>query len=117
MPTDEQERLKRLRDKQLNARDPLVKQRQFQRSSSVKEKRMRKPFSFKKALAEDIPHVVKMPFYGLLLGILVLLILPNLWMSQWAVIVAGALTLGFIIFGVVMGSSLDLRDDIRRHIK
>lgn len=114
---DEQERLKRLRDKQLNARDPLVKQRQFQHSSSVKEKRMRKPFSFKKALAEDIPHVIKMPFYGLLLGILVLLILPNLWISTWAVIVSAGLTLGFIVFGVVMGNSLDLRDEIRRHIK
>jgi hypothetical protein len=111
------ERLKRLRDKQLNARDPLVKQRQFQHSSSVKEIRMRKPFSFKKAPVEDIPHIVKMPFYGLLLGIVVLVILPNLWISKWAVIVAAGLTLGFIIFGVVMGSSLDLRDDIRRHIK
>jgi hypothetical protein len=117
MSNDEQERLKRLRDGQLKARDPLVKQKQFQHSSSVKEKRMRKPFSFKKALAEDIPHVVKVPFYGLLLGVLVLVILPNLWDSKWAVLVSGGLTLLFIIFGVVFGNSLDLRDDIRRHIK
>jgi uncharacterized membrane protein len=115
MPMDEQERLKRLRDKQLAARDPLVKQRQFQNSSAVKEKRMRKPFSYKKALAE-IPHLIKMPFYGLVLGVVVLLILPNLWISKWAVIVSGGLTLAFIIFGVVMGNSLDLRDEIRKHI-
>ena len=115
MPTDEQERLRQLRDKQLAARDPLVKQRQFQKNSSVKERRMREPFSFKKAL-NDIPQVVRMPFYGLLLGVLVVVILPNLWDSKWAVIVAGGLTLFFITFGVVLGNSLDLRDDIRRHM-
>jgi hypothetical protein len=116
MSMSEQERLKRLREKQLTARDPLVKQRQFQHSSSVKEVRMRKPFSFKKAWA-DIPHVIKMPFYGLLLGMVILLILPNLWSSGWAGIVSGGLTLVFIILGVVAGNSFDLRDQIRRHLE
>lgn len=116
MPTDEQERLKKLREKQLTARDPLVKQRQFQRSSSVKERRMREPFSLKKAW-KVIPHVIKTPFYGLLLGVLVMLVLPSLWVSKIAVIVAGGLTFFFIIMGVFVGSSLDLRDDIKDHIQ
>lgn len=116
MSRDEQEKLKQLRDKQLTARDPLVKQRQFQHSSSVKEKRMRKPFSFKKAWA-DIPHIIKMSFYGLILGVVVMFILTNLWISKWAGIVSGGLTLAFIIFGVIIGNSLDIRDSIRDHIK
>lgn len=116
MSTDEQERLKQLRNKQLAARDPLVKQRHFQYSSSVKEKRMRKPFSFKKAWA-DIPHVIKIPFYGLILGVAALFILPSLWLSKWAVAVAGGLTLVLIIFGVIVGNAMDLRDSIKDHIK
>ena len=116
MSTDEQEKLKRLRDKQLTARDPLVKQRHFQHGSSVKEKRMRKPFSFKKAWT-DIPHVIKIPFYGLLLGVAALFILPSLWLSKWAVVAAGGLTLVLIIFGVIVGNAMDLRDSIKDHIK
>ena len=41
----EQERLKRLRDRQLSERDPLVKQRQFQRMSARNETH---PNDFKK---------------------------------------------------------------------
>lgn len=116
MSTDEQERLKRLRDKQITARDPLIKQRHFQQSSSIKEKRMEKPFSFKKAWA-DIPHVIKTPFYALLFGVAVSFILPNLWASKWAALVAGALTLALIIFGIIVGNVLDIRDKIKDHIK
>ena len=116
MPTDEQERLKQLRNKQLAARDPLVKQRHFQSSSSIKEKRMRKPFSFKKAWM-DIPHVIKMPFYGLILGVAALFILPIFWISKWAIVAAGGLTLVLIVFGVIVGNAMDLRDSIRDHIK
>ncbi|MBK8781902.1 MAG: hypothetical protein IPO22_08875 [Anaerolineales bacterium] len=89
MSDQEQERLKRLREKQLQARDPLVKQRNFQHSSSVKEKRMRKPFSLAKAWKKDIPHIIKAPLYGLLLGVVVIFVLPMLWVSPYA-IYAGA---------------------------
>jgi len=40
----ELERLKRLRERQLTDRDPLVKQRQFQRSSAQREKKLKKPY-------------------------------------------------------------------------
>lgn len=116
MPDLEFERLKRLRQKQLADRDPLVKQRQFQHSSVVKEKRMRKPFSLKKAWS-DIPHSIKGPFYGLIIGVLVIVILPNFWISPFAFLAGGVATLLFIIFGFIMGNSLDLRDDIKDHIK
>ncbi len=116
MSNQEQERLKRLREKQLQARDPLVKQRNFQHSSAVKEKRMRKPFSMSKAW-KDIPHIIKAPFYALILGVILVFVLPMLWDSPYAVIAAAGATLMFIIFGVVFGSSLDLRDEIKDHIK
>ncbi|MDO9300602.1 MAG: hypothetical protein Q7T89_04425 [Anaerolineales bacterium] len=116
MPESESERLKKLRQKQLTDRDPLVKQRQFQHDSVIKEKRMRKPFSFKKAWS-DIPHSIKIPFYGLIFGILVIVILPNFWKSSYAILAGAGVTLLLIIFGFIVGNSLDLRDDIKDHIK
>ena len=116
MPEQENERLKRLRERQLADRDPLVKQQKFQRDTSVKERRMRKPFVLSKAW-KDLPHVVRAPFYGLLLGILVIFALPYLWPSPYAILAGAGITLLFMIFGVVMGNSLDLRDDIKNNLK
>ena len=116
MSDQEQERLKRLREKQLQARDPLVKQRQFQHSSAVKEKRMRKPFSMSKAW-KDIPHIIKAPFYGLILGVIFVFALPFFWKSPYAIYAGAGATILFIVFGAIMGNSLDLRDEIKKHIK
>ena len=114
---DQNEQLKRLREKQLSDRDPLVKQRKFQHSSSVKEKRMRKPFSFSKAWGEDIPHVIKYPFYALILGVIIIFVLPTLWVSPYAIFAGLGATVLLMIFGVIVGNSIDLRDEIKKHIK
>lgn len=116
MSNQEQERLQRLRDKQIAARDPLVKQRKFQRDISIKTKRMSKPFSLSKAWS-DIPHIIKTPFYGLLLGVVVLVVLPKLWNSAFAFLAGAGVTLIFIIFGLILGNTLDLRDRIRDNLK
>jgi hypothetical protein len=116
MPESEAERLKRLRQKQLTDRDPLVKQRQFQRNSVIKEKRMQKRFSLKKAWS-DIPHSIRTPFYGLIIGVIIMVILPNFWDSSYAILVGGFATILFMVFGFIFGNSLDLRDDIKDNIK
>jgi hypothetical protein len=116
MPDQESERLKRLREKQLADRDPMVKQRTFQHSSSVKEKRMRKPFSISKAW-RDIPHIIKYPFYALILGVIIIFILPTLWDSPYAIYAGLAATVIFIIFGFILGNSIDLRDEINDNLK
>lgn len=116
MSDKEQERLKRLRDKQIATRDPLVKQRKFQRDIAVKTKRMRKPFSFAKAWS-DIPHIIRSPFYGLLLGVIVIFVVPKVWDSPYAFLAGAGVTLIFIIFGLILGNSLDLCDNIRNNLK
>ena len=116
MPDQEQERLKRLRDRQLQERDPLVKQRQFHHESVIKEERSKQPFSLSKAWA-DIPHVAKVPFYGLLLGILVIVALPYFWDSQWTFLAGAGATLILILFGVIVGNPLDLRDNIKDNLR
>lgn len=75
MPADsqEQERLKRLRERQLADRDPLVKQRQFQRSTARREKRLKKQTYTLGKMWKDIPYVWKGFSYGLILGLVVFL--------------------------------------------
>ena len=116
MPDQEAERLKRLRERQLADRDPLVKQQKFQRDSSVKEKRMRKPFALSKAW-KDLPYIVKSPFYGLMLGILVIIVIPYIWKSPYAILAGAGITVIFMIFGLVVGNSLDLREDIKDNLR
>lgn len=116
MPDQEQERLRRLRERQIADRDPLVKQRKLQQNYSVKSRRMRKPFKFTGAW-KDIPHVIRTPFYGLILGLAVIFILPEVWDSPLAFWVAVFATLIFVVFGLVLGNSLDLRDNIKDNLR
>ena len=116
MPNQEDERLRRLRDRQMADRDPLIKQRQFQRDSSARELRAKKPFSLTRAWG-DLPHLVKVPFYALLLGVVVIFVLPILWASTWALLAGAAVTVVFMAFGAIVGSALDLRDNIRNGLK
>lgn len=116
MPDQEQERLRRLREKQIADRDPLVKQRTLQRNYSAKARRMRKPFKFTGAW-KDFPHIIRTPFYGLLLGVALIFILPEVWNSPYAFWVGVLGTVIFILFGIVLGNSLDLRDSIKDQLK
>jgi len=109
----EQERLKRLRDRQLSDRDPLVKQRDFQRTSAQKERRARKPYSLAK-MWSDIPHIWKGFFYGIVLGTAVFIILPVFWISPWALPCSASAIVIFAILGVIIGRAFDTRDEIRR---
>jgi len=101
--SQEQERLRRLREQQLADRDPHVKQRQFQRVSSQREKRLSKqPYSLGK-MWKDIPHVWKGFFYGLLLGLVVVLVIPTFWVSPWALPVSLIALVVLILFGILVG--------------
>ena len=109
----EQERLRRLRERQLTDRDPHVKQRQFQRSSAQREKRLNKQSYSLGKMWKDIPHVWKGFFYGLLLGLVVFLIVPTFWQSSWAFVISLAALVVFIVFGVLVGRAIDTRENIK----
>ena len=116
MSNQEQERLRRIREQQLQARDPLAKQKKFQQHTSKKVKRMQKSFSLAGAW-KDIPHVIKSPFYGLVAGVLLLVILPRVWENPNATLVAGVATAIFVVFGLTLGNALDIRDEMRDNVK
>ena len=112
----ELERLKRLRERQLTDRDPLFKQRQFQRSSAQREKSLKKPYPLSK-MWKDIPHTWKGFFYGLVLGTAVFLVVPIFWLSPWAFPCSLAALIVFALFGVVVGRAIDTREDIKDLIR
>jgi hypothetical protein len=115
--SDEQERLKRLRERQLTDRDPLVKQRQFQRVAAQKEQRARaKKYSLGEAW-RTIPHVYRSPIVGFLVGAGITFVLPMAWNSPWAFWVGVIATVGLIIFGLVTGQALDIRENLKDSIK
>lgn len=108
----EQERLKRIRDRQLADRDPGVKQRHYNQNYTVKSKRLAKKLTLKGILS-DIPHVFRSSFIGLVLGLLVLWFLPQYWISKYAVPVSIFCIVLFTGLGAMIGNALDLRDNIR----
>jgi hypothetical protein len=113
----ESERLKRLRERQLADRDPLVEQRQFQRSSAQRERRLsKKSYSFGR-MWNDVPHAWRGFFYGVVLGTVVLIILPLFWLSPWAVPCSTATIVVFAIVGVIIGRAIDTRENIKDLIK
>jgi Flp pilus assembly protein TadB len=112
----EQERLKRLRERQLSDRDPLVKQRQFQRATAQREKRLKKPYSLGK-MWKDIPHIWKGFFYSLLAGLIAILVIPSFLLSPWAFPITLVVAVISIIFGIVIGRAIDTRENIKELIR
>lgn len=112
---DEKEiqRLRTLRDRQLNARDPLAKDRKLQRQVSEKNIRRSKNQIIFKDIWKDIPHKWKGAVYGFGLGILILFFIQLLFSDKINILVALFLILAPIILGYLFGSSFDWRDDLR----
>lgn len=116
MPESEQERLKRLRDQQIAARDPHIKTRQFQRETAVKARKYRRKLTLKDMWAV-IPHMIRGIIYGMLAGLVALAVVPAIWKSSWALLCVGGGTLVAIVLGAVIGQAIDKRDEIRDLIK
>ncbi|MBN2387358.1 MAG: hypothetical protein JXB85_10080 [Anaerolineales bacterium] len=115
--SNEQERLRRLRERQLADRDPLVKEREFQRRSVAKERKAAaRRYTLRDAWSE-IPHIIKGPLYGFLLGLGVCLVLPALWQSPWALPCGAGLAALFIGMGALLGRAVDSREDIKDNLR
>jgi hypothetical protein len=111
MGNDEVERLKRLRDQQLKARDPHKKQQKLQHGISVRYRKSREPFELKKVWLE-----VDKKWRGLLiggfLGFIVLVILPNFVDPPWAEVAGVAAIVFLMLIGFAIGQAADARDEL-----
>jgi hypothetical protein len=81
--TPEQERLMRLRERQLSVRDPQEKSRKFNQMAAERESKRDDSESLREMWA-TIPNVWKWGLFGLLVGILLVIIMPRYWISPWA---------------------------------
>jgi hypothetical protein len=115
--SDELERLKRLRNRQLADRNPMVQQEHFQGTYLRKESKARsKRYTLREAW-QTIPHVYRSPLIGSVLGICIIVFLPLIWNSVWAFWTGVFATVFLIILGVLVGQALDVRDNLRDYSK
>jgi len=115
--SNEQERLKKLRERQLTDRDPLVKQKQFQKTTAQKERKARRKRYTLGEAWRTIPHVYRSPFIGLLLGLVAIIVIPALWNSSWAFWVGIGATVFFIFMGMFIGHAQDIRENLKDALK
>lgn len=115
-PNAEQERLMKLREKQLSARDPYIKQRKRQQDLAEKERRVDRSMSLGK-MWKGLSNLWKGFYIAFILGMLTFFAIITLWDSPSAMIVGGVIVLFFIIIGVVTGNAFDVRDEVERLTK
>lgn len=111
-PESEQDRLRRLRDRQIAARDPQVKQQRIHGKIARKQRSSVEAFSLGRILSE-IPNMWKGAFLGFLVGVLGVAVIPLVWSSPWALPCAAALTVILAIFGLIVGRAADTRDSLK----
>ena len=111
----ELERLKRIRDRQLRARDPQVKQRKIQHNIAAKRRKSVRKFSLREIWA-DIPHKVKGTFMGAVIGLAVSIVLPMFVEANWVDIAGIAAILVLGIMGFFFGQASDTRDSLNKLI-
>jgi hypothetical protein len=115
MPSQDSERLRRLRDQQLRTRDPLTKQRRLDGEISQKRRRMQQSFSFG-GMWKDIPHRWKGGFVGGLIGLAILLIAPSVLEGSWGVCLGGAAVPFAAAVGFMIGRYEDTMEDIKKDL-
>jgi hypothetical protein len=115
MPNQDADRYRRIRDQQLQARDPQKKQRRLDYEVSAKQKRMKQSFSLS-LMWRDLSHKIRYTLIGLMIGLAFMLLLPMVLPETWGLCL-GLTLLGFATFiGFLVGRYEDSVEDIRRHL-
>jgi hypothetical protein len=108
----EQERLIRLRERQLSTRDPGIKKKKFNNILTDRERKTKNTLSIGRVW-NVIPHIWRGVFYGIVIGLITMAVLPSIWISDKAWLVSIISTAVFIVMGVLIGSALDYRDNLK----
>ena len=113
--TPEQERLMRLRERQLSVRDPQEKSRKFNRMAAERE-RNRDDSETLGEMWATIPSVWKYGLFGFLRGGGLAILLPRYWISTWATPVGLILAIVILFTAISIGRAIDLRDEIKKQL-
>lgn len=110
---DERERLKRLRDRQLQARNPQKADQRVMHQVARRRGRRQKKVTLGEML-RDLPHKWRGLFFGCLLGVLLWLLLTLLVELAWVDLLGLAVILVLALLGYALGQAFDARDELRR---
>ncbi len=113
--TPEQENLRRLRERQLSARDPHEKQRKFQQFAAKRERNRNVGVSIPEMWA-TIPQIWRWGLGGLILAVVTAILLPRYWISEWANTIGIVLAIFILMMSFTIGKALDLRDNIKKNL-
>jgi len=108
---NELERLKRLREQQIAARDPLKKQRKSQRE--VTRKYRARKYTTLKDMFDAVSHKWVGLLIGFMLGIITWILLASYYHELWVDIAGIIAMILFPAIGVLLGSIFDWRDNLR----
>jgi len=112
----EQERLRRIRQQQLSARDPGRKQRKVQQTITHKHRRRTQSFSFGQMWAE-VPYRWKGAFFGFIFGVIAIFVLPLVMDPDWATKVGFGMLFFMGLMGFMIGRSKDAQDDLKNLVR
>ena len=117
---DDLERLIRLRERQIQARDPKAKEREIQRKVTARRRKLRRKVTIQEMFQDmvgDIPYKLWGILIGTAIGIIISIVLALTVEASWAPLVGLASTVVLALIGFVLGHSLDWRDEMRDEIK
>ncbi|MEJ2549275.1 MAG: hypothetical protein P8Z42_10620 [Anaerolineales bacterium] len=112
----EQERLKRIRDRQIQLRDPQTKVNNLQHSIARRRKKSLTSFSLR-TMIDETPNKFLGLVLGLTIGIVVLIIVPDFVEPPWGDVIGFAAIIFLAILGFMLGQAMDARDSIKEWIE
>ena len=110
LPND-RERLQRLREKQIGARDPLAKRRKVDAKVAARRRITVKRFTVGEL--RQLPHKYAWAFFGAVLGVLVVIFLPYFWADKKAMLISIVAFFFLVTVGFFFGRALDARDELK----
>ncbi len=107
----DRERLQRIRDKQISARDPHAKRRKVDAKVAARRRITVKRFSVGEL--RQIPHKFTWAVGGGVLGVLAIIFLPYFWPDPKATLVSIVALFFLVVVGFFIGRGLDARDELK----
>jgi uncharacterized protein YacL len=110
---DERERLKRLRDRQLRARNPQRGDARLMRHVATRRGRRQKKVTLAE-MVRDLPQKWRGLFLGAIIGMLIWLLLYILADGMWVDLVGLVSIVVLAFLGFALGQAFDVRDELKR---
>jgi hypothetical protein len=107
----DRERLQRLREKQIGARDPLAKRRRVDAKVAARRRTTVKRFSV--GDLKQLPHKYTYALFGAVLGVLTVILLPFYWADSKALLISIVALFFLVTVGFFFGRALDTRDELQ----